>query len=101
MYPGWPLGNGWRWRERTDVAWLPPLQATTPAGALALTLPVARAWLLTLIFTLTLTLTLTLALTLLKVRYHSLYPWHELGCYAELENDYDRCVKGWVPLGCH
>jgi inositol oxygenase len=32
------------------------------------------------------------------VRYHSLYPWHELGCYAELENDYDRCVKGWVKL---
>ena len=47
------------------------------------------------------TRTLTLTLTLLKVRYHSLYPWHELGCYAELENDYDRCVKGWVPLGCH
>ena len=88
-----------QWRERTDVAWLPALQVTTPEGALACTLPVARAWLLTLIFTLT--LTLTLALTLLKVRYHSLYPWHELGCYAELENDYDRCVKGWVPLGCH
>eukprot|EP00320_Phaeocystis_rex_P006331 CAMPEP_0119056818 /NCGR_PEP_ID=MMETSP1178-20130426/1384_1 /TAXON_ID=33656 /ORGANISM="unid sp, Strain CCMP2000" /LENGTH=830 /DNA_ID=CAMNT_0007037587 /DNA_START=62 /DNA_END=2554 /DNA_ORIENTATION=- len=32
------------------------------------------------------------------VRYHSLYPWHEHGCYAELENEHDRCVKGWVKL---
>ena len=32
------------------------------------------------------------------VRYHSLYPWHTHSCYAELESDYDRCVKGWVLL---
>jgi inositol oxygenase len=32
------------------------------------------------------------------VRYHSMYPWHEQDCYAELENDYDRCMKGWVKL---
>eukprot|EP00964_Phaeocystis_antarctica_P141187 scaffold106168_cov57-Phaeocystis_antarctica.AAC.3 len=30
------------------------------------------------------------------VRYHSLYPWHEQGDYSVLENDHDRCVKGWV-----
>eukprot|EP00965_Chrysotila_dentata_P259270 6213499-Pleurochrysis_carterae.AAC.3 len=30
------------------------------------------------------------------VRYHSLYPWHDAGCYAALESDYDRCMKGWV-----
>ena len=32
----------------------------------------------------------------LQVRYHSLYPWHEQGGYSVLENDHDRCVKGWV-----
>lgn len=32
------------------------------------------------------------------VRYHSLYPWHDAGCYAALESDYDRCMKGWVKL---
>ena len=30
------------------------------------------------------------------VRYHSLYSWHEHGCYAELESAHDRCVKGCV-----
>lgn len=32
------------------------------------------------------------------VRYHSLYPWHEQGSYTGLEDDHDRCVKGWVKL---
>ena len=32
------------------------------------------------------------------VRYHSLYPWHDAGCYAALESDYDRAAKGWVKL---
>ena len=32
------------------------------------------------------------------MRYHSLYPWHEAGAYAELESDYDRQMKGWVKL---
>jgi len=32
------------------------------------------------------------------VRYHSLYPWHEQECYAALESEHDRCMKGWVKL---
>ena len=32
------------------------------------------------------------------VRYHSLYPWHNKGCYNALENDFDRAAKGWVLL---
>lgn len=32
------------------------------------------------------------------VRYHSLYPWHDQGCYEALENDFDRSAKGWVKL---
>jgi inositol oxygenase len=30
------------------------------------------------------------------VRYHSLYPWHQAGCYQHLENDKDREMKPWV-----
>ena len=32
------------------------------------------------------------------IRYHSLYPWHDAGCYARLESNYDRSMKGWVKL---
>jgi len=32
------------------------------------------------------------------IRYHSLYPWHHQGAYAELESDLDRKMKGWVKL---
>ena len=32
------------------------------------------------------------------VRYHSLYPWHDAGCYEALEDGYDRAAKGWVKL---
>lgn len=32
------------------------------------------------------------------IRYHSLYPWHDRGGYAELESDEDRAMKGWVKL---
>jgi inositol oxygenase len=32
------------------------------------------------------------------VRYHSLYPWHDAGCYTGLESAYDRQMKGWVKL---
>jgi len=32
------------------------------------------------------------------IRYHSLYPWHDKGCYARLESDRDRMMKGWVKL---
>jgi len=32
------------------------------------------------------------------IRYHSLYPWHDKGCYAALESDTDRQMKGWVKL---
>lgn len=32
------------------------------------------------------------------IRYHSLYPWHEAGCYEELESEYDKAMKGWVKL---
>ena len=32
------------------------------------------------------------------IRYHSLYPWHDQGEYAELESDLDRQMKGWVKL---
>ena len=32
------------------------------------------------------------------IRYHSLYPWHDRGCYEALESDYDRQMKGWVKL---
>jgi hypothetical protein len=28
--------------------------------------------------------------------YHSLYPWHDAGCYARLESEYDRVIKGWM-----
>jgi hypothetical protein len=28
--------------------------------------------------------------------YHSLYPWHVAGCYARLESEYDRVMKGWM-----
>jgi hypothetical protein len=34
----------------------------------------------------------------LQVRYHSLYPWHEQGSYTGLEDDHDRCVKGWADV---
>jgi len=30
------------------------------------------------------------------IRYHSLYPWHACGAYADLENDKDRKTKEWV-----
>jgi inositol oxygenase len=32
------------------------------------------------------------------IRYHSLYPWHDQGAYAELESDLDRQMKGWVKI---
>lgn len=32
------------------------------------------------------------------VRYHSLYPWHQGGAYASLENERDREMKPWVQL---
>jgi len=32
------------------------------------------------------------------IRYHSLYPWHDQGCYARLESPTDRMMKGWVKL---
>jgi len=32
------------------------------------------------------------------IRYHSLYPWHEQGAYAELESEMDKQMKGWVKL---
>jgi len=32
------------------------------------------------------------------VRYHSLYPWHDGGCYEHLEDAHDRSMKGWVKL---
>jgi len=32
------------------------------------------------------------------VRYHSLYAWHDKGCYARIESDFDRSMKGWVKL---
>jgi inositol oxygenase len=32
------------------------------------------------------------------VRYHSLYPWHDAGCYERLLSDYDRQMLGWVKL---
>jgi len=35
---------------------------------------------------------------LFVIRYHSLYPWHDAGCYTRLENDYDRQCLGWVKL---
>lgn len=35
---------------------------------------------------------------LAAIRYHSLYAWHTGGAYSRLENEYDRCVKGWVRV---
>lgn len=32
------------------------------------------------------------------VRYHSLYAWHDRGCYSELESEDDALLKGWVKL---
>jgi len=32
------------------------------------------------------------------IRYHSLYPWHDQGAYADLESERDRQMKGWVKL---
>ena len=32
------------------------------------------------------------------VRYHSLYAWHDMGAYTELENEEDRLLKGWVKI---
>jgi len=32
------------------------------------------------------------------IRYHSLYPWHQQGAYAELESDLDRKMKGWIKI---
>lgn len=32
------------------------------------------------------------------IRYHSLYPWHDAGCYTRLESETDRSMKGWVKL---
>ena len=36
--------------------------------------------------------------SLYVIRYHSLYPWHEAGCYRRLESAHDRAMKGWVKL---
>jgi hypothetical protein len=32
------------------------------------------------------------------IRHHSLYPWHDGGCYELFENAHDRSMKGWVKL---
>lgn len=33
---------------------------------------------------------------LYMIRYHSLYAWHQDGCYIELEDEQDRQMKPWV-----
>lgn len=33
---------------------------------------------------------------LAMLRYHSFYPWHREGAYAELANDHDRAMLPWV-----
>jgi inositol oxygenase len=35
---------------------------------------------------------------LYAIRFHSLYPWHQHGEYARLEDDTDRAMKPWVLL---